>query len=34
MEVGDKLDPQRFLRKGLALKGVRQKTNNPSMMNY
>ena len=33
MEVGDKLNPQRFYRKGFALKGLRQhiiKTNNPS----
>ena len=33
MEVGDKLNPQRSYRKGLALKGLRQhiiKTNNPS----
>ena len=33
MEVGDKLNPQRSFRKGLALKGMRQrltKTNNPS----
>ena len=33
MEVGDKLDPQRSLRKGFALKGIWQyiiKTNNPS----
>ena len=33
MEVGDKLNPQRSLRKGTALKGIRQhitKTNNPS----
>ena len=33
MEVGDKLNPQRTYRKGLALKGLRQhiiKTNNPS----
>ena len=33
MEAGDKLNPQRSLRKGFALKGLRQhiiKTNNPS----
>ena len=33
MEVGDKLNPQRFYRKGFALKGLCQhiiKTNNPS----
>ena len=33
MEVGDKLNPQRFYRKGFALKGLRQhiiRTNNPS----
>ena len=33
MEAGDKLNPQRSLRKGFALKGIRQhiiKTNNPS----
>ena len=33
MEVGNKLNPQRSLRKGFALKGIRQhikKTNNPS----
>ena len=33
MEVGDKLNPQRFYRKGFALKGLHQhiiKTNNPS----
>ena len=33
MEVGDKLNPQRFYRKGFALKGLRQhiiKMNNPS----
>ena len=33
MEAGDKLNPQRALRKGFALKGLRQhviKTNNPS----
>ena len=32
MELGDKLNPQRFYRKGFALKGLRQhiKTNNPS----
>ena len=33
MEVGDKLNSQRSLRKGFALKGIRQhimKTNNPS----
>ena len=33
MEVGDKLNPQRFYRKGFALKGIRQhiiKMNNPS----
>ena len=33
MEIGDKLNPQRSYRKGLALKGLRQhiiKTNNPS----
>ena len=35
MEVGDKLNPQRSYRKGLALKGIRQhiiKTNNPSLI--
>ena len=35
MEVGDKLIPQRSLRKRFALKGIRQhtiKTNNPSMI--
>ena len=34
MEVGDKLNPQRSYRKGVALKGLRQhiiKTNNPSI---
>ena len=33
MEVGDKLNPQRSLRKGFALKGIGQhiiKTNNPN----
>ena len=33
MEVGDKRKPQRFFRKGFALKGIRQhiiKTNNHS----
>ena len=33
MEVGDKLNPQRFYRKSFALKGLHQhiiKTNNPS----
>ena len=32
MEVGDKLNSPRSLRKGFALKGIRQyiKTNNPS----
>ena len=32
MEVGDKLNPQRSLRKGFALKGIQHiiKTNNPS----
>ena len=33
MEVGDKLNPQRSLRKGFALKGIQQhigKANNPS----
>ena len=33
MEVGDKLNPQRYYRKGFALKGLHQhiiKTNNPS----
>ena len=33
MEVGDKLNPQISLRKGFALKGIRQhiiRTNNPS----
>ena len=33
MEAGDKLNPQRSLRKGFALKGLHQhitKTNNPS----
>ena len=33
MEVGDKLNPQKSLRKGFALKGIRQhiiKTNNSS----
>ena len=33
MEVGDKLNPQRFYRRGFAFKGLRQhiiKTNNPS----
>ena len=33
MEAGDKLNPQRSLRKGFSLKGIRQhiiKTNNPS----
>ena len=35
MEVGDKLNPQRSYRKGLAVKGIRQhiiKTNTPSMI--
>ena len=34
MEAGDKLNPQRFYRKGFALKGIRQhiKTNNPFMI--
>ena len=35
MEVGDKLNSQRYFRKGFALKGIRQhiiKTNNPSMI--
>ena len=33
MEVGDRLNSQRFYRKGFALKGLHQhiiKTNNPS----
>ena len=33
MEAGDKLNPQKFFRKGFALKGTQQhiiKTNNPS----
>ena len=33
MEVGDKLDTQRSVRKGFALKGIRQhiiKASNPS----
>ena len=40
MEAGDKLNPQRYFRKGFALKGARQhiiKTNNPLRsipMNY
>ena len=35
MEVGDKLNPQRYFRKEFALKGIRQdiiKTNHPSMI--
>ena len=31
MEVGDKLSPQKFFRKGFALNGIQHiKTNNPS----